>query len=41
MGGSSARTKFGILDMEINTLSKILFAIMVGLTVIFLLLQQT
>jgi hypothetical protein len=41
MGGSSARTKFGILDNEINTLSKLLFSIMVCLTVIFLLLQQT
>ena len=41
MGGSSARTKFGILDMEINTLSKLLFSIMVFLTLVFLLLQQT
>lgn len=41
MGGSSARTKFGILDMEINLLSKILFGIMVILTGIFILLQQT
>ena len=40
LGGSSARTKFGILDYEVNTLSKILFAIMVGLTVTFVLLQK-
>ena len=40
LGGSSARTKFVILDYEVNTLSKILFAIMVGLTVTFVLLQK-
>ena len=41
MGGSSARTKFGILDSEINTSSKILFLIMVLLTTGFILLQKT
>lgn len=41
LGGSSARTKFGILDEEINTLSKVLFLIMVILTAVFLLLQGT
>lgn len=40
MGGSSARTKFGILDFEINFLSKVLFLIMVLLTGGFLLLQR-
>lgn len=40
MGGSSARTKFGILDFEINSLSKLLFLIMVLLTGGFILLQQ-
>ncbi|MCB0370622.1 MAG: HAD-IC family P-type ATPase [Bdellovibrionales bacterium] len=40
MGGSNARTKFGILDNELNTLSKILFLIMVLLTAGFLLLQK-
>lgn len=41
MGGSSPRTKFGILDMEINKLSKILFLIMALLTGTFIFLQQT
>jgi len=41
MGSSSARTKFGILDMEINFLSKILFFLMFLMTVLFLLLQWT
>ena len=41
MGGSSARTKFGILDQEINLLSKVLFIIMVLLTAGFVLLQKT
>jgi hypothetical protein len=41
MGGSNARTKCGILDNEINLLSKILFGIMICLTIMFLLLQQT
>ena len=40
MGGSSARTKFGILDKEINKLSIYLFGIMVILTSVFLLLQK-
>ena len=41
MGGSSPRTKFGILDMEINKLSKILFLMMALLTGTFIFLQQT
>ena len=41
LGASAPRTKVGILDMEINFLSKILFAIMVGLTAMLLLLQKT
>ena len=41
MGGSNARTKFGILDFEINYLSKVLFFIMVLLTGGFILLQRT
>jgi phospholipid-translocating ATPase len=41
MGSSTARTKFGILDNEINLLSKILFLIMVLMTITFLLLQGT
>ena len=41
MGGSSARTKFGILDLQINYLSKVLFLIMVALTAAFVLLQKT
>ena len=40
MGGSDARTKFGILDNEVNTLSKTLFVILVLLTSAFILLQQ-
>lgn len=41
MGGSSARTKYGVLDLEVNTLSKILFLIMVLLTGCFIILQKT
>jgi phospholipid-translocating ATPase len=41
MGSSTARTKFGILDLEINLLSKILFLIMVLMTITFLILQGT
>ena len=41
MGGSTPRTKVGILDMEINFLSKVLFLIMVGMTAMMLLLQGT
>lgn len=40
MGGSSARTKFGILDEEINLMSKVLFLLMVLLTMLYLLMQQ-
>lgn len=40
MGGSSARTKFGILDEEINLMSKVLFLLMVLLTILYLLMQQ-
>ena len=40
MGGSDARTKFGILDNEVNTLSKTLFVILVLLTSVFILLQR-
>ena len=40
MGGSSARTKVGILDNEINKLSKILFLIMALMTAVFILLQK-
>lgn len=41
MGGTGSRTKFGILDQEINYLSKVLFIIMVLLTTGFILLQKT
>ena len=41
MGASTPRTKVGILDMEINFLSKVLFLIRVGLTVLMLILQGT
>lgn len=41
MGGSSPRTKFGIIDNEINRLSKFLFIIMVILAIIFLAFQRT
>ena len=41
MGASTPRTKVGILDMEINFLSKVLFLLMAGLTVIMLILQGT
>lgn len=40
MGSSTARTKFGIVDMEINTISKILFLILIFLTVSFITLQN-
>lgn len=40
MGGSDARTKFGILDNEVNKLSKILFLILLLLTGGFILLQK-
>jgi phospholipid-translocating ATPase len=41
MGASSPRTKMGILDHEINFLSKVLFFIMAGLTCVLLVLQGT
>lgn len=41
MGASSPRTKVGILDMEINFLSKVLFLIMVALTLMLIVLQNT
>lgn len=41
MGASSPRTKVGILDGEINFLSKVLFFIMAGLTTMLLVLQNT
>lgn len=41
MGGSSPRTKYGVLDLQVNSLSKILFLIMVLLTGAFLILQKT
>ena len=41
MGGSNPRTKFGIIDNEINRISKFLFFIMVILAAIFLALQKT
>jgi phospholipid-translocating ATPase len=40
MGGSDARTKFGILDNEVNKLSKTLFLILLLLTGGFILLQK-
>ncbi len=41
MGGSVARSKIGILDLEINFLSKLLFLLLVCMTVVVLLLQKT
>lgn len=41
MGGSNPRTKFGIIDKELNRLSKFLFFIMVILAGVFLALQRT
>lgn len=41
MGSSDARTKTGIIDLEINFLSKLLFLLMFLMTVLFLLLQWT
>lgn len=41
MGASEPRTKVGILDYEINFLSKVLFLIMVALTCMLLGLQNT
>lgn len=41
MGASTPRTKVGILDNEINFLSKVLFLIMTGMTVMMLVLQGT
>lgn len=41
MGSSSARTKNGIIDLEINFLSKLLFFLLFLMTVLFILLQWT
>lgn len=41
MGSSSARTKNGIIDLEINLLSKLLFFLLFLMTVLFILLQWT
>lgn len=41
MGSSSARTKVGIIDLEINFLSKLLFFLMFIMTGLFVLLQWT
>lgn len=41
LGASSPRTKVGILDHEINFLSKVLFLIMIGLTLMLIILQRT
>jgi phospholipid-translocating ATPase len=41
LGASSPRTKVGCLDNEINFLSKVLFLIMVALTLMLILLQNT
>ena len=41
MGSSTARTKVGLIDHEINFISKILFLLMVIMSGVFLLLQWT
>ena len=41
MGSSSPRSKVGIIDLEINFLSKLLFFLMFIMTGIFILLQWT
>ncbi len=41
MGSMPARTKFGIIDLEINFLSKLLFFLLFLMTVLFVLLQWT
>jgi len=41
MGSSAARTKVGIIDREINFLSKLLFLLIFIMTALFILLQWT